>query len=498
MQTSCAMSCYNLLSGVPVGWAGESTDIVGDFFNQLDPMLAPLADNGGPTLTHLPLADSPVLEAGNAALNGSTDQRGQSRPVNAFSRAIALPDIGAVEGPVVNAAPTLVMNVTSVTGSEGSVLTVTGNVADSDGIVTSLTASIGTVTLNADGTFVWTLAGVDDLTAVVSLTASDDDGGTTISSFTANVTNIAPVLGAITTSVAVATRTVTLQTSLTDLGLADTHSVTINWGDGSSSTVIPVNGLVSTTHAYVLIGAVTITVQATDDDGGSSSLASVGQMVPGLEIRNRELIVFGTNGVDTVTFVAQKRQPLVASANLGGVAVQLSFAVTAVDSLTAQLGGGNDVWSGGLFEKPQFVFGEAGDDTITTGKGTDIVIGGDGNDILSSGSGIDLLFGGLGADRLTGNDGNDVLVAGRYEREDDLAALKLLQSAWTSGDSYGIRISRMKSGVGLDGSGNTVSLNLSQITDDAIDQLFGGNGQDWFLSNDSRDSLDLSRNEQRN
>lgn len=491
-------SGYNLLSGVPVDWTGQSTDIVGDFFNPIDPLLAPLADNGGPTLTHLPLADSPVLEAGDAAINGSTDQRGQIRPVSAYSRAIALPDIGAVEGPVVNAAPTLIVNATSVIGSEGSVLTVTGNVGDSDGNITGLTASIGTVTLNADGTFVWTLVGVDDLNSVVSLTASDNDGATTVTTFTANVTNVAPVLGSTTTSVAVATRTVTLQTSVTDLGLADTHAVTINWGDGSSSTVIPVNGAVSASHAYASIGSVTITVQATDDDGGSGSVVSVGQIVPGLEIRNRELLVFGTNGVDTISFTAQRKQPMVASANLGGVAVQLSFAVTAVDSLTARLGGGDDVWSGGLFEKSQFVFGESGDDTITTGKGTDIVVGGDGNDILSSGSGIDLLFGGLGADRLTGIDGNDVLVAGRYQREDELASLKLLQSAWNSADSYAIRIRRMKSDVGVDTSGNTVSLNISQILDDAIDQLFGGNGQDWFLSNDPLDTLDLARNEQRN
>lgn len=489
---------YNLLSGVPVGWTGQSTDIVGDSFNHIDPMLAPLADNGGPALTHLPQDGSPVLEAGDAAINGSTDQRGQIRPVSAYSRPIALPDIGAVESPVVNVAPTLIVNATSVTGPEGSVLTITGNVTDTDGNITGLSTSIGSVTLNADGTFVWTLAGVDDLNSVVNLTASDNDGATTVASFTANVTNVAPVLGATTTSVAVATRTVTLQTSVTDLGLADTHAVTINWGDGSSSTVIPVNGLVSASHAYVSIGSVTITVQATDDDGGSSSVVSIGQIVPGLEIRNRELLVFGTSGVDTISFTAQKKQPLVANANLGGVAVQLSFAATAVDSLTARLGGGNDVWSGGLFEKPQFVFGESGDDTITTGKGTDIVVGGDGNDILGSGTGIDLLFGGLGADQLTGNDGNDVLVAGRYQREDELASLKLLQTVWKSADSYSIRISRMKSGVGFDGSGNTISLNISQILDDAIDQLFGSKGQDWFLSDDARDVLDLARNEQRN
>jgi hypothetical protein len=51
-----------------------------------------LADNGGLTLTHLPLAGNPAIDAIPAALCAfSEDQRGMARPVN------ALCDIGAVE-----------------------------------------------------------------------------------------------------------------------------------------------------------------------------------------------------------------------------------------------------------------------------------------------------------------------------------------------------------------------------------------------------------------
>jgi len=58
-----------------------------------DPRLAPLAENGGPTRTHMPLADSPVLNRGANPLDRAYDQRGPGFPRvrGAFA------DIGAVE-----------------------------------------------------------------------------------------------------------------------------------------------------------------------------------------------------------------------------------------------------------------------------------------------------------------------------------------------------------------------------------------------------------------
>jgi hypothetical protein len=56
-----------------------------------DALLGPLADNGGPTLTHLPAPGSPVVDAANAALCPAADQRGVSRPQGAGC------DAGAVE-----------------------------------------------------------------------------------------------------------------------------------------------------------------------------------------------------------------------------------------------------------------------------------------------------------------------------------------------------------------------------------------------------------------
>jgi hypothetical protein len=59
----------------------------------VDPMLGPLQNNGGPTLTHALDPSSPALNAGSNLLNLSTDQRGAS-----FSRVVAsIADIGAFE-----------------------------------------------------------------------------------------------------------------------------------------------------------------------------------------------------------------------------------------------------------------------------------------------------------------------------------------------------------------------------------------------------------------
>jgi hypothetical protein len=61
--------------------------------NNQDPLLGPLADNGGPTLTHMPqpnpLPGSPAIDQGSGC--PPTDQRGATRPVGPAC------DIGAVE-----------------------------------------------------------------------------------------------------------------------------------------------------------------------------------------------------------------------------------------------------------------------------------------------------------------------------------------------------------------------------------------------------------------
>lgn len=59
-------------------------------------MLGSLADNGGPTETHLLMAGSDAIDAGDASASAS-DQRGYPRPFDGDGDSVSVSDIGAVE-----------------------------------------------------------------------------------------------------------------------------------------------------------------------------------------------------------------------------------------------------------------------------------------------------------------------------------------------------------------------------------------------------------------
>lgn len=69
-----ATEAHNLIEGPVSGFTPDATDVVG-----LDPRLAPLADNGGPTLTRALGAGSPAIDVGPVAFSfpgDTSDQRG--------------------------------------------------------------------------------------------------------------------------------------------------------------------------------------------------------------------------------------------------------------------------------------------------------------------------------------------------------------------------------------------------------------------------------------
>jgi len=81
---------HNLLGTGTLTTGG--TQVVGDIVDVTDPQLEALADNGGNTLTHLPMRSSPAVDTGSSG-GLTTDQRGATRPyvTNGFV------DMGAVE-----------------------------------------------------------------------------------------------------------------------------------------------------------------------------------------------------------------------------------------------------------------------------------------------------------------------------------------------------------------------------------------------------------------
>ncbi len=79
---------------------------------------------------------------------------------------------------------------------------------------------------------------------------------------------------------------------------------------------------------------------------------------------------------------------------------------------------GDDVISGSRDDVGYFLFGGAGNDTLTGGGGNDSLHGGDGVDTLAGGDGDDLLIGGAGNDVLQGGAGNDTYVYVRGDGQD--------------------------------------------------------------------------------
>jgi hypothetical protein len=65
----------------------------------VDPLLGPLADNGGPTDTHRLLAGSPAIDAGDDFSCTMQDQRGVARPQDGDGDDEAICDLGAIEVP---------------------------------------------------------------------------------------------------------------------------------------------------------------------------------------------------------------------------------------------------------------------------------------------------------------------------------------------------------------------------------------------------------------
>lgn len=161
--------------------------------------------------------------------------------------------------------------------------------AASTGIATiDHAGAAGTPTAGSfDGSHVY----ADNGTYVVTVTVSDDDGGTASESFQVTVSNVAPTLGVIGNQ----TATAGVPLNLTDIGVftdpgfanplnptgevAETFTYTIDWGDDTppssgaatidqaGSAGVFTSGSFDGSHTYAAAGTYVVTVRVTDDDG---------------------------------------------------------------------------------------------------------------------------------------------------------------------------------------------------------------------------------------
>lgn len=87
------------------GLVGLPSDQVGLSPAVIDPLVLPLAANGGPTPTRMPAVGSPAIDAAAAGGCSQTDQRGYSRPAGGVGCDIGAVEVGAVAP--VTGAPTI-------------------------------------------------------------------------------------------------------------------------------------------------------------------------------------------------------------------------------------------------------------------------------------------------------------------------------------------------------------------------------------------------------
>jgi uncharacterized repeat protein (TIGR01451 family) len=196
---------------------------------------------------------------------------------------------------VANVAPTPSIGGAPASSPEGTLLTLTASATDPSAPDTAAGITFAW-TVTKDGAPFATALGAslsltpdDDGSYVVTLRATDKDGGTGIASATIAGTNVAPTLAPLALSAAIIDENgiATISGSFTDPGIRDTHMVLVDWKDGALTTLNLPAGVVtfSATHRYLDDDPTgtpqdpyEIGVRVTDKDGGSAT-GSVTQTV---------------------------------------------------------------------------------------------------------------------------------------------------------------------------------------------------------------------------
>lgn len=143
---------------------------------------------------------------------------------------------------------------------------------------------------------------------------------------------------------------------------------------------------------------------------------------------------------------------------------------TDVDLIAAELGDGDDSFSGMIFFLPVSVAGGAGGDNIRGGNRDDALFGDEGQDLLFGNAGNDLLDGGLGADLLVGGG-----IAGFTANSGfDLA-------------DYSERFAAVT--VTLDGRTDDGEAGEGDNVDTSVDDVLGGTGADVIVGSDLSNAL---------
>jgi hypothetical protein len=316
------------------------------------------------------------------------------------------------------------------------------------------------------------------------LTVTDDDGAAATDTVVVTAENAAP-----TATLSGATAGVAGQTLAFTGGASDASSVDaaagfdyeIDWGDGTAVETVAGGPAVSLTHTYADPGNYTASITAIDKDGGRSAAATHQVAVGTVLLAGGVLYVGGTSGGDEISIGSGMTSGSVA-VTVNGVG-QGTF--TPSQRVVVYGGGGDDeIAVQANLSIDAWLFGGDGNDSLSAGRGNDVLSGGAGSDNLASGHGRDLLFGGLGADSLAGAQDDDILIGGTSTYETHEVALAAIMAEWTSTHSFPARKKNLEDGSGSPDRLNGdyfLALGSTVLDDGENDSLSGGSGSNWQM-----------------
>jgi ELWxxDGT repeat protein len=393
---------------------------------------------------------------------------------------------------VLNVAPTAAIANPPASSPEGSPIALTGVVNDPSPVdVAAGFAEAWAVTKDgspfASGTGPgFSFTPDDDGTYIVTLIATDEDGGVGApASTTINVTNVAPTVQVVGDSSGVRGQVRHLSVSVTDPSAVDTaagFTSTINWGDGTPAQPVAPSPTAGVGHVFTQAGTYTVSVTAADEDGLATT-ATWSITIRAVELQRdpndptlTDLVVGGTTGPDTILF-SNGSTPGSVRVSLDGAALG-TFNPTGRIIAFGQAGNDQIVVSGAITLTSELHAG-AGNDLLVGGGGDNILVGGTGDDVLIGSGKRNVLIGGLGSDLLIGT-GDDLMIAGATLYDDNSAALDAILLEWERAIPLASRVADLSNGIGE--NGQVLTLDAATILNDlAVDILIGLGPSQWSL-----------------
>lgn len=367
----------------------------------IDPRLGPLANNGGPTRTRLPLCGSPAIDRGKNLNSLATDQRGSGFGRTFDDTGIAdadggdATDIGAVELQAAlecNTAPVAVDDFYSV--GEDTTLNapspgILGN--DTDGQNDALTAILvsgpanGTLTLNSNGSFSYSPTA--NFNGSDSFTYKSNDG-----SLDSNVATVSIIVSPVNDAPVVSA---TPKTQSSKQYSDAIQSVTINASDLETPT-----GNLTVAFSYSKDGALAVpNLPAGMSQGGvagSWTVSGVAGVSAGTYVITASVTDTGDGSAaavtssDTFTIVVTRENAIAAPRASNPASIQVASAGGTASDTTSEF----------CFDITELLDGSAGNTALITAATVQIVaVGGGGSGGITA-SPVNLSGGGIGSARV--------------------------------------------------------------------------------------------------